>query len=85
MKVVQVDEKIWKVSEVFNISSNTLQKKIYESNLYDPQLWMNSAFTLEYAENITEHVTFLAELFHGLNPVQVCHIALTWQEMFNHT
>ena len=53
--------------------------------MYDPQLWMNSAFTLEYAENITEHVTFLAELFHGLNPVQVCHIALTWQEMFNHT
>jgi hypothetical protein len=64
----------------FNIPSVTLQEGISKGKSGNPKLGRNTLFTLGQEESIATHVTLLAKMFHGVNPVRLHCIAFDFAE-----
>jgi hypothetical protein len=68
------------VAMSFNVPSGTSQLRIYKGKSGNPKLGRNSLFTPGQEESIATHVTLLAKMFHGVNPMQLYHIAFDFAE-----
>jgi hypothetical protein len=64
----------------FNIPSDTLQERVSKGKSGNSKLGRNSLFTSGQEERIATHVTLIAKLFHGVNPVQLHRIAFDFAE-----
>jgi hypothetical protein len=61
-------------------TSGTLQERISKGKSGNPKVGRNSLFTSGQEERIATHVTLIAELLRGVNPVQLHRIAFDFAE-----